>query len=836
MKIQQVFGSVEPFRVATDLGLKIERHGSVYVVCHPQDEQRTFALSPTEFVALDPEDPFLAGSIFDFLQLILGVDYPDVVQYVIERYSTLAHNPAGYPITQFQKSFIHDLVVTRKFFMKIVSLRNNLRNGQGFHEAQMCLRGLGIDSQNVWSMVYAATGNDLNEIFNPPEDFPIDQIFLACPFFINYHTLASIKICDLEHRKELRHFVINNGRYAFFGLHSQNLVTPETCFYPSTWEAMAFHSSSIEFNLPARGSVSLQINSGQSDTNFRITTGSAFYPDDVTGFAELLKIKPVVANLTVCVGDFKKMILAKPGLLSWNHYIRQAFETEFQKDGCTFGLGVRHFADSLKVDKQTCDDFLAWLKKSNRPELISKFKKHIDRAPVCRKGNDLIVERDYGYGLLKNGTSQERPISNFVLRIDHNIWFEDHNELFHAGRVLMQDREFHFTLSSNSAAKAREIEHILTTIVASHPDKQSLPTISDQTCRNILPSVISNQVANLPQYPGVSRLGWNSSKTKFTTPSWQVQALGIVQTSQIPYPHAQALKLFYSFTDYTRMDNFGSVQPEFRSFVALVAGMLGRSYAGLDAPPMFVRQTANTLNVLHAVFLALGQKSPITVNPNKRVPVIDAQFFSGYPVMATVANPKVLEGFKYPMVVFRELGIDCETHLDVVQYRRLYSLSYHVLTQMVLHLIQKSRIHFDFNQSDSVTEHDIILEGKRWIETCTDVGTFDILHVAAPKTKRMFSTIELSDLTKHVWFDLKRQQVQICFDQISGSTKEEIYEELRRLQPDIVMFRSNWIGCPSNWMMTFMEDFYGRSIAALLNKTEVSLRAGPGDSTQSVTA
>ncbi len=137
----------------------------------------------------------------------------------------------------------------------------------------------------------------------------------------------------------------------------------------------------------------------------------------------------------------------------------------------------------------------------------------------------------------KPGTSLYSQFTNFIIKIDSRIWFEESQESYLSGRVLV-NREF-VPLLLSDARMHQPKDILLQAQRAVHRaaiPHLPMPTVTDAAHQGKLVGIISHQLGNAPNIIGIQRLGWSNRKDRFIAPVWQARSLGLEATSKVAHP------------------------------------------------------------------------------------------------------------------------------------------------------------------------------------------------------------------------------------------------------------------------------------------------------------
>jgi hypothetical protein len=495
---------------------------------------------------------------------------------------------------------------------------------------------------------------------------------------------------------------------------------------------------------------------------------------------------------------------------AWHDYVAQQFLRLYQIDK-TFNFRVSTFVQSLKSDAQACRVLTTWLDKRGHPDLALKIHRQLDQRELYVSGNLNIIATENGYVARRPNSSLEVAFTNFLIRVDTRIWFDDVQEMFYAGRVVINHQEFPILLPKSSLQKPHEIAHLALSAVrqlqTEHPPH---PSIIDTTYKRHLTSVIEQQAASKPEMIGVRRLGWNKTKTAFITPTWQARALKILPTSRVAYPGTNNLG-YFSFNEF-RFTESAEVSPHLRSFIAIMAALLGRTYRDEPTPPVRILSTPAMRQLMRGLCTPLGQQRIWEININRRSgnSSIDPEFFSGYPIYASCFNDAIVKDLNYPVFLLGDSGLPLQENLTQDSFQAFANLSYQVITRLTQGLIRETGGGYLRSNQPAPSAHELILEGKRAIEALCGLGEFVIYEDHTPLFKSALAFIDFDKIPEFFRFDIETQKYYFNFRHLDGPRRRDIFDELLRQKIDVALVGKYQLSLPLEWTDNAWKAFYGK--------------------------
>lgn len=815
VKIQSIFREVDPYRVAMDLKIPITESDHRYFIPHPSFPGRTLELHNREFVSMDPKCEFVAGDIFDYLALYFSGSYSKAVRHVITHYVNLANNPASVSLISMLEYFTQDLTSTRNRFLSVYNLHKNWDSGVDNGKVKVWLSGQGIDYRQVSKIIYMARGADLRKLVGfELGDLNEKDFFVVYPYYSDYHTVAAIQIQAAKPFSVATPFVLNESRHSFLGLHSYTSRRDHAKLFLSNHEMLKYASSAHRLGNLNHGVIHTFFNPDGIEEGITLKKVVAMESGN-SQFGALVKHRLLAEEFFVA--DKNQDLMGIGGrFLAWREYVIRAFQALAVQDQ-RYSLRIADFVQHLKSDLECCAVLMQWLSKHKATaEFVSAIRKQLDRRESYVSGNMEILTTSNGYKARKVNTSLELLFTNFLLQVDNMVWFEDVEEMFYAGRVLISGGEYPILFPKRIASKPLELENVMIAAVRrlSKGNNPPLPLITDTTYQKYLNVVVSQQAIHRPQLTGVRKLGWNENRTAFITPTWQARTMGVAPTSRQGYPGITAFESSYTFMEFNYQSH-GTVSPHFCSFIALLVALLGKAYRGEFLEPIKFRDTPVTRRLLYALFCPLGQKSILELNQNRRGPnlaPVDPDFFCRYPVYGVCQNEAILEEVSYPIFLLSTSGISVDENLEKPQYPAMVALSYQIITEVVLGLIRNQGEGYVLSTMAKPNVHELILEGKRMIEAYTKVSSFVIFESDLPLMKSALSRIAFDDVGKYFKFHLETQKVSLNLRYLVSSRPHSIYQELHKKNEEVTRVGRHHLELPNAWACEMLSEFYGRPV------------------------
>lgn len=811
---QQVFRTVEPYRIVADLRLPIEERNGLFFTKHPQYSDQEMQISPVEFIGSGYDSPTPACNNFDFLALHLG-SYEEAMDHVIDQYHNLANLPIGITLESIQGQMVEALKSDRKQFEEILALREPFRDrSDSLIGAYLYCRRLSLSPDHAWRMMYVVSGAKLNSLLHYVDEqdkFEDGTFYLVFPYFKNYHTFALLKVHHTS-GKFVRSIELNPSRFMFFGLHTILPDVEQTRIFEKPEDALAMHSHAMDAGDFRVGFTHVAFDPNTEIIDPPLKSGTFMTGQD-TDFNTLVKNRLAFENFYI--SDVGRKFAETIDTIPWETYAVNRVVDACNADDC-YSPRISIMVESLRGDSHVCHRLLAYLQRCGKQDIVDRIRKHVDTQQVYSVGSLNIVETPTGYVARKAGTNVTSHFTNFLIKIDRTLWFEETEETYYSGRILINGQQIPYLISHLESQQPRTI--ITQAHRALHRagvgSEATHPTITDTTLQGKLVDIINLQTANKPKLVGVQRLGWNSTKTRFMAPTWEIKTLGSTATSRIIHPEAKTIASYFSTRDHRYVQAFEGATPQARYIIALLAASLTRAFLNQQTPVISIIRSPQSLALLKAVFKPLGQIESVELSPNRRLVMetLSARNFAGYPIFATCPDPTVLDNFNYPVFLLSETGMPLHEPLTPEVAAHISNLSHHVITTLLLNFIrERMQAHSLIEVDEAPPIKEMALEGKRVIEARCGMGNFDLFEPELPLLQALLSQLSADQVNEKVRYDLSLATVFIRCRRIDVKRKP-LFDELVAKNPEVKLHNEHYIACPADWFMDLLAKFYGRRI------------------------
>lgn len=822
-KVQQIFSELEPYRVLRDLGIPMTRIGADYHIADPSVEGSTLIITRNELLPTSPVSPVPGYSIFEFLRLYLG-GYEDVVKHLLTNYPDLVKLPAGMDVTTEVRHVTRELLGLQTQFLAVTSLQTFDPERHGLkHVRDMWCRNQDISIETLHRVAFINTGAQIAKklgFYVPNLSLYLDRVYLVLPFFKTRSIFAHLVIQDLEKKEPPTEISLNDASHSFFGLPTC-LPGYEVQVYNNTESTLNAWAAVAEHSLQHIGCVHVLTNGGATRNDTRLPHG-IFVKTNTQDISHILNVRSAFDKLQVASHTTN----TQPGhslnteAQDLSYSVVADFQKLVQEDEMPTAR-VNSFINELSRDQGLMRVLTAFLQSKNLIQWLQFIKATLGALKTYQLGSVTIEETKTGYVARRPSATISSAFTNFLIRVDQNIWFEDTEELFFGGRVLLQGHEYPFLISNKHTNRKGEIEtEALRSVRRINPESGpgQIPIVHDTSLTKHLPTLITTQAGERSTVIGVCSLGWNDSKTRFTTPIYLVHATGITQTSRIPHPTNKILKNF-QFRDVRQPEVTTLPNSDANALLAVLASMLVRGYLGLKTPVFSVMRTPETLSILPSIFHALGQFRPIELSDNTRanVGLFRTSMMNGYPTFCLGANTKQLSGIDHPIMLLTDNGLLYSGKSDADTLEHVSAFSSTVIRRLVLAALRHQHDLHSVIRQESITDPDQMLyEGKRIIETFCGVSELPIVSVRL----NFLTGITMEALAGNLHPRLREQTTMINLEKLRTDhgmsySNEEVLEEIQAVIPEAENTSDYLISAPTPELNALLSRFYGDQIIPL---------------------
>ena len=731
-RTQTIFKALNPYQIFRDLQLDITEHSGRCFVTHPKNRTQRYQIEKFALVSTDRHNPLPACHLLDFLSWCLDT-YEEAVQYIFNKYYYLLVIPGGIDEISLRQELVRDLRQSYQQFKDITQL------GAPFQERRpemqrvlhYCRRQF-LDFSQITQLIYPVLGAQLCPILHYATseniEFEEEAIYFVYPYFKNRYTIAHLEIQEVG-KEKIQTLVFNPSRFTYFGLASCLPDVREIQIYGERQTAIRNHVEATNSNQHLTGFLHIHT-AEQEPEGDPIFAHGVYMQCSPNELATIARYQPLFSHLRIAEATEHFITPAKS--MSWLGYVLNRFTIILLEDQC-FSERARAFIHIIRTDDDALQTIVRYLEQKQETQVLQHLRKQVSFQRTFKVGSLEIRETPEGYVAKKK--TELTPFTNFTIKIDCSVSFDNRDDIFYSGELVMASHHIPFLIAHNQVARSGQI------IKAAHQAIKNadlvgaagVPVILDTTLQNKLPSVLNQLVNHMPLKMGINRLGWSKNYTKFITPSWEASPDGIYATSKIVHPDAEIIFGHYNPRAFTTAINDSVLPGQARYFIAIVTSLLTRAFLKLPTPPVALLRTLNSVTLLQCIFRPLGQIEPIVLTRASWREILSENHFVGFPIYATLDTPALLGDIDYPLLVLSDMGLSIPQLMDDVLQAAITSTTYRILASLLLRYLKHRNLAHQFvcGASDA-TPQSLALEGKSIIEQCSCYKSWDLTDADTP--------------------------------------------------------------------------------------------------------
>lgn len=753
--LNQVFSSLEPYRVLAALAMPIStRDGMGHFTC--QDVPYWF--DRRKVVALEPS-PFTAGDVVDFTTWRLGLR--EGIAWLVEKFATSLpvhlQVDVGALARQAQRRQQH--------LAAVLKLAENLTfRPEHYHDASLWLRRHGLDRTALLRVIYAAKGKELNELRTKlqlePKHLPETKVYIVTPYFADWDQVAALRIEPAVGEAAPSWWKLDEAAHSWMGLHAMP-PNADQVVVRTDRDLVLRHIVHSHEEQSAHHQLQVRWTPENFEPARRFDSLLASVPGEDA--RTIIQIARLAGKLSVLRSDNTP--------IDWRAQLYQQLQVSLRQHG--YGYETKTLVDVLKDDRSIClhiQDKLA----VQHPEWVDQFRQQISPMTKVTRGSFVLAETHAGYTLAKSGGSQEQLITNFLLKVDQNIWFDGSDELWHAGRLVIDNQEFPVKFSRRSAGKGDELEGIAASVVQrSGKPMVRTPVLFDTAHKKHLSTLVSHQIANAARVEGVRQLGWNAAGTRFTTTAWRASALGVEPPPGFRHPSNLLLERHFT-TGTLVLNNTISLEDPLELLAAVIA-MLARSLRGVEVQPQAIHSGPESRLALERLVAAFGQRLAVSPKMNQRSGLrrpFDPDDLNGLPLWIETES-EIAARLVCPSFYLSDAGVEL-TSTPGFTGRVAW-----VCQQMVQSFLQQPVTH---SMPNEASWNRLVFEGRQLLlDRCS--GPWDQIELEQLTWRRLLWSTGLDRLGDR--FTLDGAWVRLSRQDLSREDQRAIQEELMTLNAGV---------------------------------------------------
>jgi hypothetical protein len=287
-------------------------------------------------------------------------------------------------------------------------------------------------------MFYVVRGEALNKVLHYAKHSvrPLqpNELFWVYPYFKDRRTVGLLEIENAS-RKLVRTVRLNPARYLYFGLHSEFADSEQTRVLATRQETLEAYGYALKMSrfrigfLHVRCDLKAEFNPPRKRAIFLVT--------ETAGFDEVASMRHAFERLDIADGADRFAETLKP--VPWSDYALAQITEIIERDG-GYSARVSTMVRSLQGDPPVFTALLRYLESHNQRAILEQIRKLIADKPLFSIRGVDIIEMANGYAARKAGQNTPVQFTNFRIRIDCIIWFEQSQQTYLSGRLLLNNR------------------------------------------------------------------------------------------------------------------------------------------------------------------------------------------------------------------------------------------------------------------------------------------------------------------------------------------------------------------------------------------------------------
>lgn len=607
--------TTSPMEVVSLLGgrLKSSKNNSKYYTKCPHCSN-TLLILDSGVVCVNSECSFRAGNVVDYIVAKKGCSWEAAVRIldttlegrVFKSVSQSLLYEAGFELKlrrQLFDFFLRQALQGYAQQMPVLKQVNNLKRNN-------------IDPDLLQFSIFVLNGEQTRELEKilkqllpdcPGLDYTTP---IVLPYFRAHHRISKLVICPNFSSDPV---IINlePSRLSYFGLLQLHPKSSQV-YLASSYADAAMHSTEFARLSPDKCCLHASLDATSTELDYVLQHASYISdkgePEDLRNIAF---IKKYINKLTV---SNNKTIQDRQGVPAIDFIINSLIDTfQYEKESLKL-LKV------VNLDTTEQELLLNKLHNIRHFELASQIKQFYRTQPVYREDSYVLYETVNGYSLEKEGTQNEkRLITNFTLKLHHNLVFAETTDIYHAATLVFDNKEYDVLLKQEHLDKSQSLERALRLALLSNKNiaEQKLPTIHHKASSKYLIHYIREEVSKLNHVEGVPFLGWNYHRTTFYGPDFIIDKAGLRAGKKLFHPSILGLSNFSS--DSHQIGSLCQKLPiVFIDIINQIVAYLIRGFFNLRCKPLAIYNSAEARKIYRELFKGLGQQNMLQLNSNQR--------------------------------------------------------------------------------------------------------------------------------------------------------------------------------------------------------------------------
>ena len=296
--------------------------------------------------------------------------------------------------------------------------------------------------------------------------------------------------------------------------------------------------------------------------------------------------------------------------------------------------------------------------------LSDELDRQLRTGTIWSDKSGYLYSTQKGYMWCDNNTRSliDSQVTNFSLEPTHSVRYEN-GDVFRGVNVILNNDSRSILLPPNSLDTTKKLgESIADALSFCGNAPDTLPTIYDHVLARPILIWLLRTYSDMPVHSGVSVLGWNATRTRFTGAGFTSQEDGVTRTACCYRPNTDYLRYFASETGQVERISIRGDNP-LKDVVLYAAAIILRSYYGYPVFPIGYSNDKETRDTLQRMFGYAGQLRAVQLNKNMRA-MGELDCLQGYPFLAMGYNQNQALACKCGFILLGETGSEMHNCSD----------------------------------------------------------------------------------------------------------------------------------------------------------------------------
>jgi len=462
--------------------------------------------------------------------------------------------------------------------------------------------------------LFHASPTDLQELLRMLEaSIPYDDTVVLFPYFRRHHHVAAVTVFCPKTRQT---YVLETdpARFMFSGLLDVSPMADKTYLLDDPVSALRA-GAAVGLRSGTEGTLGLLVNYDESRVDY-MPNNAVFclLEDTYPGLAATYR----QADPTVRFLQGRPPTEARP--LIWEDYVERVVLEALRAANGKLEFVTSTFAQSAELAPAERKSLIHAVQRAGFALAAERLAGQFSTRTIYKQKNLCVNETPTGYVAVR-GASKE-SISNFTFELSHNLVFDEGSSLYHSGKAMSRGRTYEVIVSSDDMAAPGDFQtRVQRAVLSKDENPGQLPIIRSRPLWKHVSLVLREQVGSLDVRRGVSSLGWQHTRTRYTMPGCVIGMDGAQPGPFEFHPDRPVLSYLESFAwdgirraaPTTKTDG-GYVTAGLADIARIVLGGIFRDYFNLAMSGVALRQFRTTQHVVERVFRQLGQIRPFVPN------------------------------------------------------------------------------------------------------------------------------------------------------------------------------------------------------------------------------